>query len=310
MNPNPNDEPGDAKRSNRLNRSTNSEEPKERLEAFYLMLRTRKYAVPIPNPPTPQWTRLVTLLDAPSNKWSWNQAYEAEEILIWLIADGTLATAFSAMAADAADNISKEAIERRQKDFAAAPDALSKRMALQALAEDLHEHWATEDERLEYFRQITESTAGFLQYFLYAFISSLIVLLINGHFHPGTSLHPSLMNLPLFLVVLTSGLFGAGMSMLIGLNARLEAASMPALEKMALTVNRWARSVVGAGAAAVLFAMCIGGLLEGKAMPALRVGEKLKDQIDATTLGHLVVLCILAGFSEKFIPSKLNDLEK
>src|SRR5687767_5503131 len=54
----------------------NAGDPAERLEAFYLMLRTRSYAVTPPQAPTAAWQRLEVLLHAPQEARTWNQAYE------------------------------------------------------------------------------------------------------------------------------------------------------------------------------------------------------------------------------------------
>ena len=86
---------------------------------------------------------------------------------------------------------------------------------------------------------------------------------------------------------------------------------MSDLEKMDKVINRGARSTVGAAAALVLFGLASSSLVEGSVMPKLvENGTLALDTIRAPTLAHLIVACILAGFSEQFVPSKLGALEK
>jgi hypothetical protein len=211
--------------------------------------------------------------------------------------------------------LGREITEKRKAAFAGAKGRNAGRIALQALAEDLHEKWATDDERLEYYRQITQATGWLLVGYGAVLVALLLAVVLNPSGQPSPSnanLQPSLHNVRILLIVLAAGLTGAGMSMMFGLNDRLEAASMGSLEKMALWSNRFGRSVIGATAALVLFALCLAGLLEGKTMPQLHkpgAAAGVVEPLDAATLAHLVVICILAGFSEKFIPTKLAELE-
>jgi hypothetical protein len=213
---------------------------------------------------------------------------------------------------EARQTLGNPTVDQRAADFDRLADSTSRRLILQALAEDLHEYWATDDERGEYYKRITRSTAKFLV----SFIAVLVVLIIADVFvrtsvpigNPNRAFG---LTAGVLLTVVASGLFGAGLSMLTGLNARLEAASMPALEKMDSAINRLARSTVGAAAAIVVFGLAASGLVEGSVMPKLvDNGGLALDTMSPPTLSHLVVACILAGFSEKFVPSKLGELEK
>lgn len=288
-------------------------EPTRRLEAYRAMLRTRGTAVQLP---PSERDRFDALLAGPLDDSQWIKAYEAEEILIGWQDEATLPDGFLALRLEAESILGKDMVDGRQAAFDAAKAAntatvgASMRIAYKALAEDMHEYWAEDDERVAYTDQITRRTAKSL-----ITVFAILLLSIGGyafyhHSAPKDALKPTLLNFPLLIMVLASGLFGAGLSMMIGLNTRLEKADMLNLEKMALVSNRIARIAIGAGAAFLLFVMCLSKVLAGSVMPALYDGDQLKLLMEPGTLAHLVFGCVVAGFSENFVPSKIAEVEK
>src|SRR5262249_24352310 len=114
-------------------------------------------------------------------------------------------------------------------------------------------------------------------------------------------------NVTVVLLVIAAGLLGARISMISGVEARLKSIEeMCELERMSSGFNRFARSVSGGSAALVVFLMCVGGVLDGKAMPKLDVGDQtLLHGIKLPAQAHLLVLCVLAGWSENLLTTKL-----
>jgi hypothetical protein len=268
------------------------------------MLHARRYGLPAqPVPEPPCWQRLAALLDG-QERPTWNLAYEAEALLDWLAPDGNLPALFQDRIAEASTVLAAKRIDELQKQFGCAHDAGAQRLALRGLNEELHDHWAQEDERVDYYQRITSRTAWSVVVSMALLVLSFLT--VRSQLSPtatATSLTPTLSSFRLLSVVIAAGLFGSCLSMLIGLRPRLDAASQSELKRMALWVHLLARATVGAGAALVVFAMGVATFLDGRLMP------KLGEPIAFATFAHLVVLCILAGFSEKLVQDALTKVE-
>jgi hypothetical protein len=105
-----------------------------------------------------------------------------------------------------------------------------------------------------------------------------------------------------------AGSWGATFSMLTGLNERIAMSRIYDLNMTRAITMIVARTLVGAGAACVLFFFLCSGILTGKAFPDLLTPEN-EGFLGNSTVALLVIWCIVAGFSEKFVPSLLAKTE-
>lgn len=173
----------------------------------------------------------------------WATACEIELLLLYLFDDAALEAELSRRMVEARSKLSAPMYESYQADIATA-SLEEKRAILGRLVSDLQWCQTIMNKTLSYKRQATTYTCVL---FLIAF-----AVFINMLYMFGTALMHSASN-QVILMVIATGFWGATFSMLLGTRKQLQNVGFNELRVMRKLVYQVARSMVGVGAAAILF---------------------------------------------------------
>ncbi|QDU66099.1 hypothetical protein [Engelhardtia mirabilis] len=275
------------------------------------------------------WLDVEQLLhEAADSGASWDHAYQVEQYLVDLYDPMTLGTELRVRLLEADSTLSPELSAWYQAEVVTAgTDAAAQRAVLSRLVNDLQWRYKMRETRRGFTQRITRNTA-----FLFVASIALFVAVL------GLSMEwDRLAGSWLDEVVLSigAGAFGAGFSMMLGLNQRLGDSG---LDNLKLLSNRWimgSRVLVGAGAALILMYLMKSSLLSGSIIPDIdgasdssigamstgligppppgeEQGQGAPDSrapLSSESVALLVAWCFIAGFSEKLVPSILARAE-
>lgn len=296
-----------------------SEDDIEKLTTqFLLTLRANLARVTPPQSPgrLEQYKLVVQLLD-PSRKITWNDCYEAEQLLVDLFDDETLRSEIDTRKLEAR-NLRPALAEYYLKTIEAADKPERQRAVLARLINDLQWRYTINQGKRQFSKSLTWRT-GVISVAVLAFYAALIAAVRWS----GWQLTYG--DLSLFFIASISGAWGATFSMLTTIQGRIDASEIYDLNVMRSYVMIASRVLIGVVAASILYFFLVSGLLGGTAFPSLsapaaaneptvsRAAECLAGTLHCLAIKDfalLVVWCILAGFSEQLVPGLLAKTEK
>lgn len=245
---------------------------------------------------------------ADEDHWSWNRAYEVEQLFVDLYDDETLRTELACRVREAGPVLRPPAGAWYQEQLGKRKSSTGRRALLGRLINDLQWRYTVNEARRGYTKEITGRTGRVFVCVVGLFlIWALIASLGSDEVPPG--------DWKLLFLVASAGGWGAVFSMLTGLRGRLDASSFDDLK---LSRSWWmltARALIGLAAALVLLFFFVGGLLEGSLFPDMSpekvvVAEGVtKCFLAQKDIALLIVWSFLAGFSERLVPSLLAHTE-
>ncbi len=265
-------------------------------------------------------------------QWTWRDAYEVEQQLIHLYDPRTLTTELERRVLESRTVLQPPVTEWYQKEFAKSQDHKSQRALLLRLVNDLQWRYTINEAARSYKKQIARRT-GWIFSVVILLVGVIVVIgptsgetaaaentmvAVNGTLTQAqlgavtTQLGTVLTKWRLpehFLALLAgiAGLWGAAFSMLTSLQSRIELCSFDDLKLARSWGMLFARLLVGAGAAGILYFFIVSELIDGQAFPETQT--LLEGQTANGELAKLVVWCFLAGFSEKLVPGLLAKTE-
>ncbi len=238
------------------------------LRSLYLKLEAKRQREFRQSPESSRWDeteiikgdratqRINELLEGPE---SWASSYEIELLLLYLFDDSAIEVELGRCLKEAEQKLPASIYENYRE---AARDATveTKRALLGRLVQDLQWYQTTTYKILSYKREATRYISVL---FVIAFLSFLGVMYIADRavIQPESRL--------VMGIVITTGFWGAMFSMLLSLRKRLEDATLDELKVMRQLVYQLARSMIGVGAAAILFFFMQTGILSTFVSPGL-----------------------------------------
>jgi hypothetical protein len=240
---------------------------------------------------------LKALLD-PKEPHSWNEAYEAEQLLVDTFDDQTLETECAVRSLEADKTLSPQLAAFYAEHVKEAKTAKERQGLLARLVNDLQWRYTVNEVKRRYETDITRRTGWFFAIALGAF--GLAIALI-AHYNV------KFVDSVLLGVAALAGTWGATFSMLASLKGRLRGSELDDMKLMRPRVMLLSRALIGTGAGCVLYFLVRSGLLAGAAFPKFEVFGTPK--FDEGQFALLIVWCFIAGFSEKLVPSLLEKSE-
>ncbi len=259
-----------------------------------------------------------------NNSPGWQEAYQAEALMIDLLPETELKVLWQRNLSDL-NELPYEArvFYRVQADSDLPDDQL--RPLLRQLLHDLH--WCREQNRVKRLHE-GHTRRNVVLMFLFAFVLFFLPTILRLSF--GWTFD----NLRLYYIftAASAGFLGASFSQLFGLRNSLGSTKLEQAKAMSKLIYVLARAVIGAGAGLIMFYLLQSGLMEGVLFPQFIQSIEQLTQLQAAMnglaqstslaveqtlqlgglarpsqdLSLLIVWCLLAGFSEKLIPSLLE----
>lgn len=280
---------------------------------FLLTLRAYFARVEPPQPPasTALYDRVGVLLD-PARNPTWNDCYEAEQLLVDLFDEETLRAELDTRKLEAS-NLRPALAEHYLQAIEKADEPERQRVLLARLINDLQWRYTIGQGKRQFAKSLTWRT-GVVAAVVLVLYAVLIGVL---RWSPWLLQHS---DLSLFFVAALSGAWGATFSMMTSMQGRIDASEIYDLNVMRAYVMIISRVLIGVAAAAILYFFLTSGLLGGTAFPALSPVAGAEDAtapclqnptscLPIKDLALLIVWCILAGFSEQLVPSLLAKTE-
>lgn len=255
-------------------RNRNEEDPRLNtqfvvtLRSLYLKLEAKRQREFRQSPESSRWDeteiikgdratqRINELLEGPQG---WASSYEIELLLLYLFDDSAIEAELGRRLREAEQKLPASFYENYRAGTRDAT-AETKRALLGRLVSDLQWYQTTTDKILSYKR---EATGHISLLFVIAFMSFLGVM----YFAERAVIQPE--SRLVMGIVIATGFWGSTFSMLFSLRKRLESATLDALKVMRQLVYQVARSMIGVGAAAILFFFLQTGFIGNFASPGL-----------------------------------------
>ncbi|MDQ2694199.1 MAG: hypothetical protein M3Z21_02255 [Pseudomonadota bacterium] len=287
--------------------SPKAEEVKALSEQFYITLRaqfcqSRQAGAQASQGPA-QHIGQIFDQRAQDRTWSWNSAYQVEQLLVLLFDQETLQTELGRRLEEGRTVLRPELAAWYQTELAEAGTAAQQRALLLRLINDLQWRYTVNEVRRGYTRQITERT-GYLFFFAIALFA---FALVGPNFNPFQAWLEH--DAHLLLLVTGAGIWGAAFSMLTGLKARMQTSSFNQLKVSRFWSMLVSRMLVGMGAALILYFFLKAGLLSGEMFPRKEDFHDVHGENGSVPQAKLIVWSFLAGFSERLVPGVLSRFE-
>lgn len=284
-----------------------TEEVRALSEQFYITLRAQLAAIERKGAQTQSdaYKRVKAILDQEREQWTWSGAYDVEQNLVNLFDDDMLDAELGRRLVEARFVLRPATAGWYAEESKKPKSTEAKHDLLLRLVNDLQWRYTVNEVIRGYSKQISRRTG-------WIFASSIlifVVVMIAADLPCFQYSEPFSMSL-----AAAAGFWGAAFSMLTGLKTRIEASELEDLKLARHMALLLARTLVGVGAALILYFFMRSGLLSGEALPGL--DRYHLDTVMGTcpgvpwkTLALLTVWCFLAGFSEKLVPSLLAKTE-
>ena len=242
--------------------------------------------------------RLKDLLN-PKQPRSWSDAYEIEQMLVYLFDEETLKTELYVRSLEAQRTLPPPLADLYAKEMMGVNSPERQRGLLARLVNDLQWRYTVNEVKRRYSQDITSRTGWLfaLALLFFAVWTAYIVLSKS----PSGDLH-------LLIFGALAGTWGATFSMLGSLKSRLTASELDDMKLMRPWVMLFSRAMIGTGAGCVLYFFLRSGLLGGSAFPQLTTLDTA-GVVPRKDLALLIIWCFIAGFSEKLVPSILEKTE-
>ncbi len=223
------------------------------LRSLYLKLEAKRQRDFRQSPETSRWDEEDLMGKDPTtqriselflrSKPDWTTACEIELLLLYLFDDAALDAELGRRLVEAQSKLTVPMYESYQSDIARA-SLEGKRAILGRLVSDLQWYQTVTNKMFSYKRQATTYTSAL---FLIAFALFVMAL----YMFDLTLMHSA--SNQVILMVISTGFWGATFSMLLGTRKQLQNVGFNELRLMRKLVYQVARSMVGVGAAAILF---------------------------------------------------------
>jgi hypothetical protein len=115
------------------------------------------------------------------------------------------------------------------------------------------------------------------------------------------------------MIAVVSGLFGAAFSILQTREANLEALTLEALEKARQRRALWVRTGAGVGGALIVYYFLLADFLQQPMLPGETLSKSLTEfdvSLSPQQHARLAVICFAAGFSERLVPSVVQQFSE
>jgi hypothetical protein len=274
-------------------------EIKELTDQFYVTLRANFSRIHAFDrmPAQDALQRLKNQLN-PGQPRSWSDAYEIEQMLVYLFDDETLKTELGVRTLEARRTLNPLLAGHYASEKQEANCAERQRGLLARLVNDLQWRYTVNEVKRRYSQEITSRTG-----WLFA-----LALLFFGAWTAYVVLSESaIRDLNLLIFAALAGTWGAAFSMLASLKSRLQASELDDMKLMRPWVMLLSRVLIGTGAGSALY-FFLRSLLAGSAFPQLTTLDPAAV-VSFKDLALLIIWCFIAGFSEKLVPSILEKTE-
>ena len=243
-------------------------------------------------------SRVETLLASPR---SWASANALELHMLPLLPDAELAVLIERKLVAARTQLAPDVIAFYESALqeAARPE---REAVARRLLRDVHWYYEVRQQRryLE-AKAILRRCSVFIAFFFIFFSPALFPAFAEALLHVNS-------NRKMYYTVtaLSAGGLGASFSMLIGMNGHFEGLKLDAIKLMCRYSYILMRVFVGVGAGLVFMYFLQAGLMEGSFLPDL---SAMASSLELKDHALLVIWCIIAGFSEKLVPSVIARVE-
>lgn len=262
------------------------------LKQFYLTLES--ILIQIKNhDATPNPHIMEEINDIMALKRTWGSAYKVEQLLVEVFDDDMLELELKRRFLEIQNTLADNHIKFFEDEIKTSDTIAKKRVVLARLVNDLQWKYSIKEVKNSYLRTARRHVSIVLVFSIISFAVTSVMMWDDG----GKTTWMML------LLVGASGFMGATFSMLTGLNSKLEKSSFNDLKVIHTLGYIFSRAIIGVGASIILFYFILSSYISGDFLPS--IGEE-GNIID---LEKLIVLAVIAGFSEKLIPNLISKSE-
>ena len=254
------------------------------------------------------YEHLQTRFKVPPNQWNektWDDAYQIEQQIAMLLKGEILRHEITARLREAFDRKARDAADLKSDYNNLCKDIEEKHITngdelLQNLLREILEnnHWQS---KLKYLRRKLRLEATSFTLFNVAIAIALfcVSVILSQVLSPSSQLF----RISLLFLVAMCGLLGALFSQLIKLHSQWDAMQLEELRYRKTPSYIWLRSGIGVCGALIVYFFLQSQIVDGKIVPRL---DQLSGEDGHRDIALLIVLSIIAGFSERLVPSILS----